>query len=90
MDGIERELDPGDPHVGRNMYEIPLSEARAEGLEFAPSSLEGPRRVRGRRGGRGALGPELAAEFLRVKRQEWVRYHNSVGQWEVDQYLTLF
>ena len=37
-----------------------------------------------------ALGPELAAEFLRVKRQEWVRYHNSVGRWEVDQYLTLF
>ncbi len=30
------------------------------------------------------------AEFITVKRQEWVRYHNAVGQWEVDQYLTLF
>ena len=37
-----------------------------------------------------ALGPELAAEFLKVKRQEWVRYHNTVGHWEIDRYLTLF
>ncbi|MBI2461616.1 MAG: type III glutamate--ammonia ligase, partial [Candidatus Rokubacteria bacterium] len=37
-----------------------------------------------------ALGPELAAEFIKVKRQEWVRYHNTVTPWEVDRYLTLF
>jgi len=39
---------------------------------------------------RGALAPGLAEEFIRVKRREWVRYHNQVGQWELDQYLTLF
>jgi glutamine synthetase len=39
---------------------------------------------------RGALGPALAAEFLSVKRQEWVRYHNTVSQWEIDHYLALF
>ena len=38
----------------------------------------------------GALGDGLAAEFLRIKRTEWVRYHNDVSRWEVDQYLTLF
>lgn len=38
----------------------------------------------------GALGPELAEEFVRVKRQEWVRYHNTVSRWEIDRYLTLF
>ena len=36
------------------------------------------------------LGPELSAEFLRVKRQEWVRYHSTVSRWETEQYLTLF
>jgi glutamine synthetase len=25
-----------------------------------------------------------------VKRQEWVRYHNTVSRWELDRYLTLF
>jgi len=37
-----------------------------------------------------ALGPALAAEFLKVKRQEWVEYHNTVSQWEIDRYLALF
>jgi glutamine synthetase len=37
-----------------------------------------------------ALGPELAAEFVKVKRQEWVRYHGTVSRWEIDRYLTLF
>jgi glutamine synthetase len=36
------------------------------------------------------LGPELAAEFVRVKRAEWVRYHNAVSPWEIERYLTLF
>ena len=39
---------------------------------------------------RGALGPALAAEFLKLKRQEWVRFHNTISQWEIDRYLTLF
>ena len=38
----------------------------------------------------GALGPELTAEFLRVKRGEWTRYHSTVSQWEIDHYLALF
>ena len=37
-----------------------------------------------------ALGPELSAEFIKVKRQEWVQYHNTVSRWEIDRYLTLF
>ena len=37
-----------------------------------------------------ALGPELSEEFVKVKRQEWVRYHNTVSRWEIDRYLTLF
>ena len=91
LDGIERELDPGDPQIGRNMYEIPLEQARKENLRFIPQSLaEALDEFEKDEVVQGALGPELAAEFLRVKRSEWVRYHNSVGQWEVDQYLTLF
>ena len=39
IDGIERGLDPGDPQIGRNMYETPLEEARREGLRFLPQTL---------------------------------------------------
>ena len=91
LDGIERELDPGEPQVGRNMYEIPLEQARREGLRFIPQSLsEALDAFEEDEVVQSGLGPELAAEFLRVKRGEWVRFHNVVNQWEVDQYLTLF
>jgi glutamine synthetase len=29
-------------------------------------------------------------EFLKVKRQEWVKSHNTVSDWEIDRYLTPF
>ena len=92
MDGIERDLDPGDPIVGRNMYETTLEEMQARG-PARTSRSRWPRRSTSSRRTRSSsrrLGPELAAEFLRVKRQEWVRYHSTVSRWETDQYLTLF
>ncbi|MFP5343898.1 MAG: type III glutamate--ammonia ligase [Candidatus Limnocylindria bacterium] len=91
IDGIERELDPGEPMIGRNMYETPLEQARAEGLKFLPQSLSEALDAFEEDGVvRGALGGGLDAEFLRIKRTEWVRYHNDVSRWETDQYLTLF
>jgi glutamine synthetase len=35
-----------------------------------------------------ALGP-IAADFLRLKREEWDEYHRQVTTWEVERYLTL-
>jgi glutamine synthetase len=90
LDGIERGLDPGDPQIGRNMYDTPLEEARREGLRFLPQTLsEALDEFERDEVVQGALGPELAAEFLRIKRTEWVRYHNDVSPWEVGEYLTL-
>jgi glutamine synthetase len=91
MDGIARNLDPGEPIIGRNMYETSLADMRKEGLRYIPQSLsEALDEFEKDDVVQSALGPGLAAEFLRVKRQEWVRYHNTVGRWDVDQYLTLF
>jgi glutamine synthetase len=36
------------------------------------------------------FGPELKASFVALKRQEWEDYHNSISQWEIDRYLTMF
>jgi len=91
IDGIERELDPGEPIMGRNMYETPLEEVRSSGIRYLPQSLaEATDEFERDEVVQEAIGADLAAEFVRVKRQEWVRYHNTVGQWELDQYLTLF
>jgi glutamine synthetase len=91
LDGIERKLDPGEPFTGKNMYELPLSEVRSRNIQWIPQSLqEALDELEKDEVVKGALGPELAAEFLSVKRKEWVRFHNHVSSWEVDQYLTLF
>lgn len=92
LDGIRRKLDPGPPSAGKNMYALSLDEVRGGGgpglvpqtLPEALDAFEADPVIRG------ALGPALAAEFLSVKRQEWVRYHNTVSQWEIDHYLALF
>lgn len=91
LDGIHRKLDPGEPYVGRNMYTMTLDDLARSGLGLVPQSL--PEALDAFAADpviQGALGPRLATEFLAVKRQEWMRYHNTVSQWEVDRYLTMF
>jgi glutamine synthetase len=91
LDGIERKLDPGEPFIGQNMYELPLAEVRARKIQWIPQSLsEALDEFEKDQVVMNAVGAELAAEFLRVKRKEWVRFHNQVSDWEVKQYLTLF
>jgi glutamine synthetase len=91
LDGVHRQLDPGEPNRGVNMYELTLEEVKRRNLILVPQSL--PEALAAFEEDpviQSALGPELAAEFLRVKRQEWVRYHGAVSSWEIERYLTLF
>ncbi len=91
LDGMKRKLDPGKPYIGRNMYEIDLEEMKKLGLRVIPQSLsEAIDAFESDEVMQGALGSDLAAEFISVKRREWASYHSSVGKWEVDEYLTLF
>jgi glutamine synthetase len=89
LDGIERELEPGEPNLG-NMYERPLDEIRASGVEILPQSLtEAIEELRQDEVVRAALGP-IAEEFIAMKADEWASYDSQVSRWEVDQYLTSF
>ena len=91
LDGIHKKLDPGEPNIGKNMYTLTLDEVKRSGLGLIPQSLpEALEAFEQDAVIQDALGPELAREFVAVKRQEWVRYHNAVSSWEVDRYLTLF
>ena len=37
-----------------------------------------------------AVGKDLAEEFVRLKRMEWVEYSRHVSAWEVERYLEFF
>ncbi|MGH6736730.1 MAG: type III glutamate--ammonia ligase, partial [Methyloceanibacter sp.] len=40
--------------------------------------------------GRSVMGEELYDAYVELKRSEWWSYHNSISQWEIDNYLTKF
>ena len=91
LDGIRRKLDPGEPSIGANMYATSLEEMRRKGTTLIPQSLpEALAALEEDRVVQDALGADLLPEFLKVKRQEWVKYHNTVSEWEIERYLTLF
>jgi glutamine synthetase len=91
LDGIRRKLDPGEPNVRKNMYTLTLDEVKRGKIGLIPQSLaEAITCFEEDAVIQQALGPELSEEFVKVKRQEWVRYHNTVSRWEIDRYLTLF
>jgi glutamine synthetase len=92
LDGIENKLDPGDPNPG-NMYETPEEELRSRGIELLPTNLlDATRELERNDVMRKALGrardEDYVDYFVRVKRQEWTRYHEHVTPWEIKEYLT--
>jgi glutamine synthetase len=94
LDGIERSLGPGEPN-SENLYAVPYDELRARGLETLPTNLmvatiqleqdDVLRAAFGR-----AREEDYVDYFIRVKRDEWDRYHEQVTPWEIREYLTRF
>jgi glutamine synthetase len=94
LDGIENKLDPGDPNVG-NMYTTSPDELAKQGVELLPANLlDATRELERDDVLREALGrgrdEDYVDYFIRVKREEWTRYHEQVTPWEIKEYLTRF
>jgi glutamine synthetase len=79
LDGMDRGLDPGMPVTG---VATPLGvETLPRTLAEALDALEEDAVLRD------ALGVEVVAEFIAVKRLEWASYMDAVTAWELDTYL---
>ncbi len=94
LDGIENKLDPGDPNAG-NMYTTSEEELQKRGVELLPGNLlDATRELERDDVIREALGraseEDYVDYFIRVKRDEWTRYHEQVTPWEIKEYLTRF
>jgi glutamine synthetase len=80
LDGIKRELDPGDLGTGPcGALPITLLDAieAFEADSVLMSALD-------------AAGPGVAAYYTSMKRQEFYSWHSAVSRWELDRYLTAF
>jgi len=94
LDGIENKLDPGEPNTG-NMYDVTAEELERRGIEVLPANLlDATRELERDDVLREALGrgrdEDYVDYFIRVKRDEWRRYHEQVTRWEIKEYLTRF
>jgi glutamine synthetase len=94
IDGIESGLDAGEPNT-ENLYTVPYQELRRRGLEALPASLlAATDELAGSGVMRTAFGAgrdeDYVDYYIRVKREEWDRYHEQVTPWELREYLTRF
>ena len=94
LDGIDRELDPGEPVTG-NLFELTQEQVASRGITHLPATLaEAAAEVTGDAVLREALGKVRDGDFIdyyaSVKKAEFAEYHAAVSPWEVERYLTLF
>ena len=94
LDGIERELDPGDPN-GLNLYESTPAQRAELGIDTLPENLlDATRELERDDVIRKALGKTPRGDyvdyFVECKRNEVQAAHEQITQWELDRYLQLF
>jgi glutamine synthetase len=94
LDGIEKGMDAGEPN-GENLYSYSYEELTARGLRSLPANLlDATQELERDDVLRAALGrgrdEDYIDYYIRVKREEWFRYHEQVSQWEIKEFLTRF
>ena len=87
LDGIERDLECGEP-VNRNIFEMSQREKRRLKIVQLPANLEEALGYFEKDAVmRDALGDHIFEHFILNKRQEWAEYIKEIHGWELDRYL---
>ncbi len=90
LDGVRRNLKPGDP-VNFDTYKTTDEDLATAGVHRLPSTLgEAVDEFEASEFARDILGPEVHASFTKLKRAEWLEYNTVVGDWERQRYLQLW
>jgi glutamine synthetase len=90
LEGIREKMDPGEPHH-ENLYELSSAQLEKIGVQELPRTLaEAVEAFEADPFVEKILGSDLRNEFIKYKCAEWVDYHQSVSQWEIDRYARLF
>jgi glutamine synthetase len=87
MDGIQNEIDPGEP-VNKNIWTMSQRERRRLKIDELPRDLgEALDELEKDRVIRTALGEHIYGHFMEAKRAEWQQYIAQVHGWEIEKYL---
>jgi glutamine synthetase len=95
LDGIERELDPGEPTTELNLHEVGAAQRAELGIEMLPANLlDATRALAADDVLRAALGTTSREDYvdyyIGCKQREWSDAHEQITKWEIDRYLQLF
>ncbi|MEA2247545.1 MAG: glutamine synthetase, partial [Solirubrobacteraceae bacterium] len=90
LEGIEQDLDPGDP-IGLNMYEQSDAQLEELGVSVLPRTLlEAVEAFDADPLAEQVFGKELKDSYVALKTAEWWDFHNTVSEWDYDRYLEFF
>lgn len=90
LDGIERELEPGEP-MNVNFYEMDRAACAEQGIGILPQNLnEALDALEADPLFAEQLGQEVVGEFIDIKRMEWTEYSRHVSDWEIKHYAEFF
>ncbi|WP_272009918.1 glutamine synthetase family protein [Roseovarius sp. ZX-A-9] len=90
VDGIVNKIDPGEP-TDRDLYAMSEEEFKEAGIRRLPRNLLiAINALREDDMAKHVMGPVMRNSYLQYKNDEWERYHQSVTDWEVQEYLRLY
>jgi glutamine synthetase len=90
LDGIRRELEPGDP-VNTDTYTMSDQDLADLGVRRLPWTLgEAVTAFERSEFACQVLGAELHGSYAKLRRAEWEEYNTVVGEWEKARYLRLW
>ena len=90
LEGIENDLDPGDP-IRHNMYLQSDEQLDELGVSVLPRTLlEAVEAFSADPLSEQVFGSELKSSYADLKETEWWDFHNTVSEWDYDRYLEFF
>ena len=90
VEGLVNKIDPG-PSLDEDLYVMEEQAKKERNLTPLPRNLlEATELLSQSELAREVLGPVLLNSFLHYKTDEWERYHQTVTDWEVQEYLRLY
>ncbi len=90
VEGIVHRYNAGDP-LNRDLYSMSEEELKAVGAQRLPRNLlEAVEILKDDALALHVLGKPMMTSYLRYKVDEWERYHQTVTDWELQEYLRLY
>jgi glutamine synthetase len=90
MKGIRDKIEPGPP-TDRDLYTMTDEEFKELGIRRLPRNLMmATEALRNDDLALQVMGPVMRNSYLAYKADEWERYHQTVTDWEVAEYLRLY